>query len=196
VKCERNFVGWVERSETHRFAASPCRVEAVERVFARDPVEIWTAEFYASIGNRLAPAFEGRRDLIDPAVADILDAALRLELRDYYGKVFERFALREEMRLFFERYDLLLSPVLPVVALDVGKNIPDGFADRNLVSWVYYPYPFNLTGQPAATVCAGFAAGMPVGLQLVGRALGEYDVVRAAAAFERAQPVARWPATP
>ena len=33
------------------------------------------------------------------------------------------------------------------------------------MSWVYYPYPFNLTGQPAATVCAGLAAdGMPVGL--------------------------------
>ena len=57
------------------------------------------------------------------------------------------------------------------------------------MSWVYYTYPFNLTGQPAATVCAGIAAdGMPVGLQIVGRALGEADVVRAAAAYERSQP--------
>jgi aspartyl-tRNA(Asn)/glutamyl-tRNA(Gln) amidotransferase subunit A len=61
--------------------------------------------------------------------------------------------------------------------------------DRNLVSWVYYTYPFNLTGQPAAAVCAGIAEdGMPVGLQIVGRALCEYDVVRAAAAFERTKP--------
>ncbi len=86
-------------------------------------------------------------------------------------------------------YDLLLSPVLPVSSLDVGKNIPDHLRDRNLVSWVFYTYPFNLTGQPAATVCAGVAAdGMPIGLQLVGRALGEYDVVRAAAAYERTKP--------
>jgi aspartyl-tRNA(Asn)/glutamyl-tRNA(Gln) amidotransferase subunit A len=56
---------------------------------------------------------------------------------------------------------------------------------------VYYTYPFNLTGQPAATVCAGIAEdGMPVGLQIVGRSLGEYDVVRAAAAFERTRPTA------
>ena len=86
-------------------------------------------------------------------------------------------------------YDLLLSPVLPVSSLEVAKNIPDHLGDRNLVSWVFYTYPFNLTGQPAATVCAGIAAdGMPVGLQIVGRALGEYDVVRAAAAYERTKP--------
>src|SRR5262249_45749955 len=159
-----------------------------QAVFERDPVDIWSAEFYAAIGARLAPFLERERELIDPAVAQMLESALRLDLRDYYGKVFERYALREKTRAFFERYDLLLSPVLPVAAPDAGKNVPDALADRNLVSWVFYPYPFNLTGQPAATVCAGFADRMPVGLQLVGRALGEYDVVRAAAAFERTQP--------
>src|ERR1700726_1732202 len=82
-----------------------------------------------------------------------------------------------------------MSPVLPVTSLDIGKNIPDQLPDRNLVSWVYYTYPFNLTGQPAGTVCAGVASdGMPVRLQIVGRALGEYDGVRAAAAFERTKP--------
>jgi aspartyl-tRNA(Asn)/glutamyl-tRNA(Gln) amidotransferase subunit A len=103
--------------------------------------------------------------------------------------VFERYALRDTLRPFFARYDILLSPVLPVVSLDVGKNHPDHLPDRNLVSWVYYTYPFNLTGQPAATVCAGLAAdGMPVGLQIVGRPNTEFDVVRAAAAYERSQP--------
>jgi aspartyl-tRNA(Asn)/glutamyl-tRNA(Gln) amidotransferase subunit A len=173
------------------FETLGCIVEPVEAVFDSDPVEIWNAEFYASIGTRLAPILDRQRDLLDPAVAAILDGALRQNLRSYYTKVFERYALRERMRLFFEHYDLLLSPTLPVAALDVGQNVPAHLGDRNLVSWVYYPYPFNLTGQPAATVCAGLSQGMPVGLQLVGRALGEYDVVRAAAAFEATQPVRR-----
>ncbi len=173
------------------FETLGCIVEPVEAVFDADPVEIWNAEFYASIGTRLAPMLELQRDLIDPAVAEILDGALRQDLRSYYTKVFERYALRERMRLLFGRYDLLLSPTLPVAALDVGQNVPAHLADRNLVSWVYYTYPFNLTGQPAATVCAGLSGGMPVGLQLVGRALGEYDVVRAAAAFEATQPARR-----
>jgi aspartyl-tRNA(Asn)/glutamyl-tRNA(Gln) amidotransferase subunit A len=173
------------------FETLGCIVESVEAVFDSDPVEIWNAEFYASIGTRLAPILDKQRDLLDPAVAETLDGALRQDLRSYYTKVFERYALRERMRLFFERYDLLLSPTLPVAALDVGQNVPAHLGDRNLVSWVYYPYPFNLTGQPSATVCAGLSQGMPVGLQLVGRALGEYDVVRAAAAFEATQPVRR-----
>ena len=171
-------------------------VEPVEAVFDTDPVEIWSAEFYAAIGTRLAPILEKQRDLLDPAVAEILETAVRQDLRTYYTNVFERYALRERMRLFFERYDLLLSPVLPVAALDVGRNVPAQLGDRNLVSWVYYTYPFNLTGQPAATVCAGLVDGMPVGLQLVGRALGEYDVVRAAAAFEQARGPTAFPAVP
>jgi len=173
------------------FETLGCIVEPVEAVFDSDPVEIWNAEFYASIGTRLAPILEKQRDLLDPAVAATLDGALQQDLRSYYTKVFERFALRERMRVLFEHYDLLLSPTLPVASLDVGVNVPAHLSDRNLVSWVYYPYPFNLTGQPAATVCAGLSQGMPVGLQLVGRALGEYDVVRAAAAFEATQPVRR-----
>jgi aspartyl-tRNA(Asn)/glutamyl-tRNA(Gln) amidotransferase subunit A len=172
-----------------QFETLGCAVELVERVFERDPVDIWAAEFYAGAGTRLRPFLDSKRELIDPAVADILEQALRQELRGYYNKVFERYALRDSLRPFFERYDILLSPVLPVTSLDVGKNVPDHLGDRNLVSSVYYTYPFNLTGQPAATVCAGLAAdGMPVGLQIVGRMLGEADVVRAAAAYERSRP--------
>ena len=171
------------------FEGLGCKVELVENVFDKDPADLWTAEFYAGVGTRLRKFVETQRDVLDPAVAEVLDAALAQDMRDYYEKVFERYALRDKVRTFFETYDLLLSPVLPVSSLDAGKNIPDHLQDRNLVSWVYYTYPFNLTGQPVATVCAGIAAdGMPVGLQIVGRALGEYDVVRAAAAYERTKP--------
>ena len=188
AKCDAEVLRVIEAA-VKQFENLGCHVEQVDRVFAADPVDIWSAEFYAGAGTRLRPFLENKRELLDPAVADILDQALRQDLRDYYGKVFERYALRDALNPFFERYDILLSPTLPVTSLDAGKNVPDHLGDRNLVSWVYYTYPFNVTGQPAATVCAGIAAdGMPVGLQIVGRALGEYDVVRAAAAYERSQP--------
>ena len=166
------------------FESLGAAIEPVEDVFASDPVDVWMAEFYASIGTRLAPILDKQRDLLDPAVVAILEKATSLDLRTYYTKVFERYALRERMRQFFERYDLLLSPTLAVASLDVGKNVPDSRPDRDLVSWVYYTYPFNLTGEPSATVCAGFSGGMPVGLQLTGRSHDEYSVVRAAAAYE------------
>lgn len=179
----------VTRAAARRFEALGCAVEEVDAVFDRDPADLWTAEFYAGVGTRLRPILESRRELLDPAVAGILSSALAQEMRDYYESVFRRYELREKMRLFFERYDILLSPVIPVSSLDAERDIPEGLEDRNLVSWVFYTYPFNLTGQPAASVCAGLGAGgMPVGLQIVGRSHGEADVVRMAAAFERTQP--------
>jgi aspartyl-tRNA(Asn)/glutamyl-tRNA(Gln) amidotransferase subunit A len=164
-----------------------CIVERVENVFEKDPADLWTAEFYAGVGTRLRGVVENQRDLLDPAVAEVLEMALAQTMRDYYEKVFERYVFRDKVRTFFEHYDALVSPVVPVSSLDVGVNIPPHLTDRNLVSWVYYTYPFNVAGQPAGTVCAGFGNdGMPIGLQIVGQALGEYDVVRLGSAFEQA----------
>jgi aspartyl-tRNA(Asn)/glutamyl-tRNA(Gln) amidotransferase subunit A len=55
--------------------------------------------------------------------------------------------------------------------------------------WIPYTYPFNLTGQPAASVPCGFTRdGLPIGLQIVGRRFDDVSVLRAAAAFERERP--------
>ena len=162
-----------------------CVVDEVEKVFAADPCDIWTAEFYAGVGTRLRPMLETQRDLLDPAVAQILDAALAQDMRAYYETVFRRYALRDEMGAFFASYDLLLSPTLPISELPAGRNIPEGLETRNLVSWVYYTYPFNLTGQPAASLPIGLTArGRPVGLQIVGGRNDETAIFRASAWLE------------
>ncbi|MHB2205387.1 amidase family protein [Methylobacterium sp. CM6257] len=179
----------IARAAAMTLADQGAIVEEVEAVLEADPADLWTAEFYAGIGTRLRGVLEDRRDLLDPAVADVLDGALAQEMRAYYETVFARYALRDRMVSFFTHYDVLLSPTLPISSLEAGRNIPEGLDDRSLVSWVFYTYPFNLTGQPAASVCAGLTSdGMPVGLQIVGRSLSEADVLRACAAIERAQP--------
>ncbi|QEE40687.1 MULTISPECIES: amidase family protein [unclassified Methylobacterium] len=182
-------VAAIARTAALALADQGAVVEEIDTVFETDPADLWTAEFYAGIGTRLRGILETRRDLLDPAVADVLDAALAQEMRGYYETVFARYALRDRMVRFFADHDVLLSPTLPISSLEAGRNIPEGLGDRSLVSWAFYTYPFNLTGQPAASVCAGLAAdGMPVGLQIVGSTLGEADVVRTAAAIERTQP--------
>lgn len=179
----------VVEAAVRKFEDAGAIVTRIDDVFEADPADLWTAEFYAGVGIKLRDFLENQRDLLDPAVADILEPALGQEMQDYYTKVFTRYALRDRMTALFRDYDVLLSPVLPVSSLDVGKNVPDSHADRNLVSWVYYTYPFNLTGQPAGAVCAGLSPdGMPVGLQVVGRYLDEAAVVRAMAFVERTQP--------
>ena len=132
---------------------------------------------------------EGRPRRRRPAVADVLKDALSQTSEEYYSNVFRRYELRDKVRLFFEQFDLLLTPTLPSAAFDVGLNTPPILPDRNIVSWVYYTYPFNLTGQPAASIPAGFTrAGLPVGLQMVAKINRETDIFRAAAAFETAKP--------
>lgn len=165
-----------------------CSVELVEEVMD-DPVELWNAEFYAGAGTRLKGALRDSRELLDPAVAEILEGALEGTITDYYEKVFARYELRENVRRFFERYDLLVTPTLPVAAFGAGMNVPPELPDRNLVSWVYYTYPFNLTGNPAASIPCGFTAdGLPVGLQVVAGTNREVDLLSLSAAFESARP--------
>ncbi|MGW1005498.1 amidase family protein [Streptomyces sp. NPDC002520] len=65
-------------------------------------------------------------------------------------------------------------------------------------AWTGFTLAANLTGQPSVSVPAGWTSdGLPVGLQITGRHLADAEVLRAAAAFERAAPWAhRWPADP
>ncbi len=172
-----------------RFEALGCTVELVEDALGTDPVEIWMAEFYGGIGTKLKDLMAERPDELDSAVVATLSAGLDRSTVEFFTQVFARYDFREKMRQFFERYDLLLSPTLPCAAFDVGHDTPPELGARNIVSWVYYTYPFNLTGQPAASIPAGFtASGLPVGLQMVAGINREVDILRAAAAFEEAAP--------
>ncbi|MDQ3639050.1 MAG: amidase family protein, partial [Actinomycetota bacterium] len=105
-------------------------VDLVEEVM-EDPVELWNAEFFAGAGTRLKDALRNSREILDPAVADVLDGALEATVTDYYEKVFARYGLREQIRRFFEQYDLLVTPTLPVPAFGAGVNVPPELPGRN-----------------------------------------------------------------
>lgn len=170
------------------FEGLGCNVELVERVFD-DPIDLWMAEFYAGVGTRLKKTLIEQRELLDPAVASVLDNALNQTIDEYYGRVFARYEFREKVRRFFGRFDLLMTPTTPVAAFDVGRDVPPELDGANIVSWVAYTYPFNLCGLPAASIPCGFTTvGLPVGLHIVGKALGETTIFSAAAAFEVARP--------
>lgn len=166
-----------------------CEIDLVENVMDGNPSDMWMAEFYAGVGTRLKEVLENEPETLDPAVVEVLSGALDQSLDEYYAKVFRRYEFREHMRSLFSKYDLLASPTLPVPAFDVGLNVPPQIPKANIISWVAYTYPFNLTGYPAASVPAGFTAeGLPVGLQIAAGALRETSIFAAAAALEAARP--------
>lgn len=179
----------ITEAAVKKFEALGCEIIELKGGIGSDPADMWLAEFYAGVGTRLHSVMRDQRELLDPAVVATLDKALDQSLLSYYSKVFERYQFREKMRSMFTSFDLLLTPTAPIAAPNVGVDVPAQFADRNICSWQYYTYPFNLTGQPAASLPVGFTqSGLPVGLQLVANINRETDIFRAAAAYEVAHP--------
>ena len=127
--------------------------------------------------------------VMDPALVEMCRRGEGVTQEEYVAAIGKRVALGQRLRQFFERYDALLSPTLPVAGVDAGVALPPALRERNVVTWVSYTYPFNLTGQPAASVPAGWThAGLPVGLQIVARAYREDDLFALCAALETAHP--------
>ena len=132
-----------------------------------------------------------KRDLADPGRWDVVEQGMRMTQADLAAAHEERAAYTARMDAFFERYDLLVTPTLPCPPFRAGADQPGWVAGRptEYLSWTAFTYPFNVTGQPAASVPCGFdAGGLPVGLQIVGRRGQDGLVLRAARAFERAFP--------
>ena len=97
------------------------------------------------------------------------------------------------MAEFHRRYDLLIAPVLAAAPFAVGRDNPPGWKTPTVSNDLFATtVPFDLTGQPAISVPCGFTPdGGPVGVQIVGRFGSDALVLRAARAFERANPVGR-----
>ena len=168
------------------FAALGAHVEQVDPGFA-DPRE--TFDVLWSTGAARAVALLPSADGIDPGLVAMAEQGSAHSGLDYLRACGERDQLAIAMSRFHERWDLLLTPAMPLVAFESGREVPDGSVDPRWPGWTPFTYPFNLTQQPAATVPCGFTAGgLPAGLQIVGPRHADALVLRAARAYEQAHP--------
>jgi aspartyl-tRNA(Asn)/glutamyl-tRNA(Gln) amidotransferase subunit A len=135
---------------------------------------------------------EKDRARMDPGFLRIAEEGKKYSLADYLAAFTARADIANAMARFHEKYDLLLTPQMPIPALEAGRVTPaDGSYGDNWINWSPFTYPFNLTQQPAASVPCGFSSdGLPIGLQIVGPARRDHLVLRAARAFESARPFA------
>lgn len=135
------------------------------------------------------------RSEMTPHLVDFIERPWTAE--DFTNAIMVRKAVNNKMWRFMQNYDLLLTPTLAVPPFPVHIQGPEKI-DGHIVHpfrWLAFTFPFNFTGQPAASVPAGFTQdGLPIGLQIVGRHLDDPTVLRACAAFEAAKPWRdRWP---
>ncbi|EMY35076.1 amidase [Arthrobacter crystallopoietes BAB-32] len=90
-------------------------------------------------------------------------------------------------------YDVVLSPVAPMAAFPAEQPMPVDDPDRTMAH-IAFTVPYNMSGQPAATVNCGFTAdGRPIGLQLAGRVGADDHILRATAWYEAARPASAAP---
>ncbi|MEE8202306.1 MAG: amidase [Alphaproteobacteria bacterium] len=172
------------------FDALGATVEAVDPGFA-NPQECFRVLWYAGAANLLRTFGADERERIDPGLVAIAGEGARLSALDLLAAENARAALGIRMSAFLGDYDVLLTPTLPLAAFAAGEEVPPGSGLERWFEWTPFSYPFNLTGQPAATVPCGFTSdGLPAGLHIVGPRHGEARVLRAAHAFQVARPTA------
>ncbi len=111
---------------------------------------------------------------------------------EYVEAVGRRAALGQALRLFFDRYDLLLSPTMPIPAAYAEPRDDDRPNPNNFPGWMPYTAPFNLTKNPSASIPCGMVDGLPVGLMVTGPLFGDLAVLQACRAYETAAGQA-WP---
>ncbi|HEX9015335.1 MAG TPA: Asp-tRNA(Asn)/Glu-tRNA(Gln) amidotransferase subunit GatA [Chloroflexota bacterium] len=101
----------------------------------------------------------------------------------YYLKAQKvRTLIKRDFDEAFEQFDLLAAPTSPTVAFRVGEKANDPLA---MYASDICTIPVNLAGLPGVSLPCGFSQEMPVGLQLIGKPLGEETLLRAAYAYEQ-----------
>ncbi|OKJ92320.1 MULTISPECIES: amidase [unclassified Amycolatopsis] len=133
----------------------------------------------------------GSENKVDPGLRKVWEFGKTFSASDYLGANAERAALGILMGEFHTRYDVLITPTLPIPAFEAGHEVPPGSGLSGWPDWTPFTYPFNMTQQPAISVPAGrTSSGLPVGLQIVGPRHSDDLVLAVAKLLEEVRP---WP---
>ncbi|MBM3478611.1 MAG: amidase [Alphaproteobacteria bacterium] len=187
------------RARVHPDVAA--RVEAAVRTLAAIGAEVEEVDpalpdhaeamlaMWASAAARLRRLLPRERlGLLDPGLVAMMEIGERVSIDDWYAADATRMAMGRAMGAFHQRFDVLVTPMMPMPAFAAGQDFSEP-GQRTWMDWSPFTYPFNMTRQPAASVPCGFASdGLPVGLHVVGPMHGEAVVLRVARAYERAVP--------
>ncbi|MBO0766251.1 MAG: amidase [Hyphomicrobiaceae bacterium] len=167
-------------------------IEEADPDMGGDPIAVWNAFWWPAMRYQLNALNERWRELADPGLVAALDASEPVSVADHLNAQLKRADLHNALVRFHQTYELLLTPALPLPAFEVGALVPrSGEWGSAWADWAPFSYPFNLTTQPAASIPCGLtAAGLPIGLQIVGPIGADALVLRAARAFEQAAPFA------
>ncbi|CTQ53347.1 Glutamyl-tRNA(Gln) amidotransferase subunit A [Roseibium album] len=166
-----------------------CEVQVTEPPFG------WEIEMYRAV-VAADTDIEGLKNLIqfrEEYVSRGLQTFLERKwtATEFQNANIRRKAVVNAMARFMETYDLLLTPTVSCLPFSLDMDGPGTIDGRPVDddAWTPACFPSNLTGQPSASLPAGWTkSGLPVGLQLTGRHLDDALVLQTAARFEVEKP--------
>jgi len=167
-----------------------CHVEVVNPLWENleEPfVTMLAAQMHAAWGDQVAE----READVDPSFARFLARGATISTREYLRARARMQEFWQEALQFLQRFDLLLTPTVSVLPFAADGKPPREIEGEpiSVLGWMPFTYPFNVTGQPAASVPAGWTAeNLPVGVQIVGQRHADAIVLAACAAYEAASP--------
>ncbi|MBI6944264.1 amidase [Pseudomonas putida] len=178
------------------FAELGCRVEACQPGFDMARLwQCWLIHRHFLVHGNLGAAYADprKRALLKPEAQWEVEGGLRLTAAQVYRAALDRSAWYQAMSRLFERYDFLLLPAAQVFPFDAAVPWPKVVGGRAMDTyhrWMEVVIGPTLAGLPSMSVPVGFnAAGLPMGLQIIGPAQADHAVLQLAFAHEQ---LTRW----
>ncbi len=157
-------------------------VELKARSLEQELVKKVVLEVAAFLGDRL----EEWKKVAYPPYLAFLQMVDFLGWKDYVVIESAVIEFWKDVRWVFDEYDFLVTPTTAVAPFEIGKIGVDEINGKPAtpIAWMPFTYPFNFTGQPAASVPAGFVGNLPVGMQIVGRHHRDAELLKVCKAYQ------------
>mgnify|MGYP001400569091 CR=1 FL=1 len=151
---------------------------------------------YTSLYNRMSGIWEEFGNKMNPWLQIRFEYGSKVSGNEFLLSINELENWKKKVEELFNNYDLILTPSISVTAFKCRKwptsinSIDiDPFEISQNAGFYHFSYPFNMSGNPAASIPCGFSSeGLPIGLQIIGRKGDELSVLKASAAFEEFSP--------
>ena len=171
------------------FEGLGCAIEEAEPDFTGVD-EAFKALRFTGNYPQYAPLVRERPEWVKDTIKFEVAEAERLTAADVGRAIARQTQMYDQSRQFFEKYEYFVLPVTQVAPFDVSIPYPTsiaGTAMTTYIDWMRSCWYVSFMSNPAISVPAGFtAAGLPVGLQIVGRHRDDWSVLQLAHAFEQA----------
>jgi Asp-tRNA(Asn)/Glu-tRNA(Gln) amidotransferase A subunit family amidase len=176
------------------FARAGAMIEPVKPFFTRDMLSGLDVFFQARLLAEYQRLPRGRQARVLPFIAQWCRRAQKLPAVEAARGLAQVFQIREKAVAAMQGFDFLLTPTSPITAYAVDEATPGDNPEKPF-EHIGFTAPFNMSEQPACSICAGYDAdGMPIGLQIVGHRFDDAGVLRVARAYETLRPTLRpWP---